>query len=412
MDKQGEHKGNGNLTETSRQQEETTAQMNGVLHHFDILASRCDRFIFKYIYVYLIGLFVPSEVLVIPFLLNTSSQLQVQAGGVLLGVGQNVLGLALFLSFLWPFTLWRVRAPKSLRDLLEQQRIALPDGDATTSYLHWLEDYRDALASPKRYFLSVFLMIVFASLMVYGAVYILSVEHLTSLATMLGVGVFVLFMCLGLGGLYCLGIVTWALYISGWYIRKLARAFEFRIQPFHPDQCGGLKLLGHFCFGLVSPLLIFSGFTIGFILFKLVTAQGLDVVVLAAHVGFSLLLLLVYAFPVIVLAFVLPLRDIHTKMVSEGQTAENIYIARVEALRAEIQTLLDANQVEEAKAVQEKKALVETLYLPYPTWPFHFRSKIFSSVLGVSGSILLGVITAALQQYFLPAILSLLFHKP
>src|SRR5579863_6446745 len=95
----GEHKGNGNLTETSRQREERTAQMNGVLQHFDILPSRCDRFIFKYIYVYLIGLFVPSEVLVIPFLLNTSSQLQVQAGGVLLGVGQNVLGLALFLSF-------------------------------------------------------------------------------------------------------------------------------------------------------------------------------------------------------------------------------------------------------------------------------------------------------------------------
>lgn len=404
----GEHKGNGNLTETSRQREETTAYMSSVLQHFDILASKRDRFIFKYIYVYLIGLFVPGELLLIPFLLTSSSQLQVQAGGILWGVGQSVIVLVLFLSLLWPFTLWRVRAPKTLRDLLDQQRITLPDGDATNSYLHFLEDYRDALASPKRYFLSVVLMIVLGSLFVYGTLHLLSVEHFTGLATMLGVGGIVLFMFMALGGLYCLGIVTWTLYISGWHVRKLARAFEFSIQPFHPDQCGGLKPLGNFCFDLVSPLLIFSGLTIGFIVFALVTARGLDMVLLAAHVGFALLLLLLLAFPAIVIAFVLPMRDIHTKMVSARETAENIYSARIEALRAEIQTLLDANQVEEAKAVQEKKALVETLYIPYPTWPFHVRSKIFSSVLGVSGSVLIGVITAAFQQY----ILTLLFHTP
>src|SRR5579884_158094 len=172
----GEHKGNGNLTETSRQREGTTAHMNGVLQHFDILASRRDRFIFKYIYIYLIGLFVPAELLLIPFLLTSSSQLQVQTGGILWGVGQSVIVLVLFLSFLWPFTLWRVRAPKTLRDLLDQERIALPDGDVTTSYLHFLEDYRDALASPKRYFLSVVLMIVLGSLFVYGTLYILFVE--------------------------------------------------------------------------------------------------------------------------------------------------------------------------------------------------------------------------------------------
>jgi hypothetical protein len=81
-------------------------------------------------------------------------------------------------------------------------------------------------------------------------------------------------------------------------------------------------------------------------------------------------------------------------------------------LRKEIESLLDANQVEEAKVLQEKKAVLETLPTPYPTWPFRFRSKIFSTVLGVSGSLLTGMIAAALQQYFLPAILPLLFHKP
>ena len=123
--------------------------------------------------------------------------------------------------------------------------------------------------------------------------------------------------------------------------------------------------------------------------------------------GFALFLLL-YAIPVIVFAFLLPLWDIHVKMVSAGEAEENIYLARIQALRQELQALLDTNQVEEAKAVQEKKALVETLYTPYPTWPFRVRSKIFSTLLGVIGSLLIGVIAAALQQY----ILTHLFHSP
>jgi hypothetical protein len=94
-------------------------------------------------------------------------------------------------------------------------------------------------------------------------------------------------------------------------------------------------------------------------------------------------------------------------MVSEGEAEENIYLARVQALRQEIQALLDTNQIEKAKEVQEKKALVETLCTPYPTWPFRVRSKIVSTLLGVLGSLLIGVIAAALQQY----ILTRLFHS-
>jgi hypothetical protein len=202
------------------------------------------------------------------------------------------------------------------------------------------------------------------------------------------------------------------MYISGCYIRKLVRAFELRIQPFHTDKCGGLKVLGNFCFGLVSPILIGSGCLIGYLLLTLLSNNGGDGVELTLIVGSAFLVLLLYAFPAAIFAFILPLRDIHTKMVSEGETDEDTYIARIEALREEIQSLLDANQVEKAKVVQEKKAVLETLHTPYPTWPFSFRSKIVSTVLGTSGSILIGATTAALQQYFLPAILPLLFHKP
>ena len=404
-----EHTGNGNPTETSRQREHTTAQIYGILRNFDVLPSRFDRVIFKYIYVYLISLFFLAQLLILSYIFLPGISSQFQVGEFLLESGLNTSPVIVVILVLWRFNVWRWHTPKMLRDLFETKRIDIPDGDVNTSYLHFLENYRDALANPKRYFLSGFPMLLLGSIFAYRIVQEISVEHPNVLGTLLVVIENLLVTLELLAGVYCIGIVIWVMYISGWYVRKLVRVFEFRIQPFHPDQCGGLKLLGNFCFGLVSPILIGSGLTIGYILLFL-SESGVDAVFLALTVGFVLLFLLLYAFPAAIFAFILPLRDIHTKLVSEGEADENSYIARIEALREEIQSLLDTNQVEEAKAVQEKKALVETLYTPYPRWPFRFRSKIFSTVLGVSGSLLIGVMTAALQQYFLPAILRLLFH--
>jgi hypothetical protein len=224
------------------------------------------------------------------------------------------------------------------------------------------------------------------------------------------------FAFLYVGAFYCLGLLIWAMYTSGWYVRKLVRAFQLGIQPFHPDQCGGLRLLGNFCFGLGSPLLIASGLFIGYILFALVEYSNPiyanNVVYLASNVGLPLFFLLLFLLPGIVLIFMLPLRDIHRKMVSEGKTNEHRYFTRTEALREKIQALLDTKQVEAAKAMQEERAVVEALYAPYPSWPFHIRSKISSTVLEVSGSLLIGLITAAVVQYFFPVILTLFIHTP
>jgi hypothetical protein len=213
--------------------------------------------------------------------------------------------------------------------------------------------------------------------------------------------------------MYCIGILTWAMYISGWYVRKLMRVFQLSIRPFHPDQCGGLKLLGNFCFGLGSPLLIVSGLFIGYSLFALVDyspINGSGSLVLTVY--YPLLFVLLLALPSTIFVFILPLRDIHTTMVREAKTNENRYFTQTEALREEIQALLDVNQVEAAEAMQKHKALVETLYAPYPTWPFHVRSKISSTVLEVTGSLLIGLITAAIWQYVFPVIFTLFFHTP
>jgi hypothetical protein len=412
MSSLSEHDGNGIPAETRLQQKDTKNQIASILQQFDVLPSRFDQHIFKYIYVYLISLFFLSELLLMLALLNSSSQPKV--GEVLLTeVGLVALPAVGLILSIWAFNGWRFSEPKTLRDLLEEKRIAVTDGDTNTSYLRFLEHYRDALASPKRYALSGFLMLVITIPVAYIIVKALSFEPPNIFVTVFVVG-FLLYGFLFLGAFYCIGVATWVGYVSGRFVRNLVQVFQLRVQPFHPDQSGGLTLLGNFCFGLVSPLLIGLGITIGYMLFTLLAyspetfgrAYSADLLVL--YVGVPLLLLLLYFLPMIVLVFMLPLRDIHAKMVREGKANENSYVTRIEALREEIQALLDTNQVEEAKVVQEKKTLVETLYTPYPTWPFHVRWKIFSTVLGVSGSILIGVMTAALQRY----VLTLLFHTP
>jgi hypothetical protein len=55
-------------------------------------------------------------------------------------------------------------------------------------------------------------------------------------------------------------------------------------------------------------------------------------------------LLLVYYVPAVVLVFILPLRTIHTKMVSEGRLHESRYFTRTKALREEIQRCSRANR--------------------------------------------------------------------
>jgi hypothetical protein len=130
-----EHTGNGNPTETSLQPRGTKEQLDGVLQQFEVLPSRIDRVLFKYIYVYLLGLlFLVQLLTIISFLaMNT------QVGSVLLQVGFGAPPALATILAIWRFHVWRLRTTNALRDLIENKRIALPDGDASTSYLCFLE---------------------------------------------------------------------------------------------------------------------------------------------------------------------------------------------------------------------------------------------------------------------------------
>jgi hypothetical protein len=94
------HTGNENPTATSLQQEETKEQIDGVLQQFDVLPSRFDRFLLKYIYVYLLGLLFLGELLSI----ISSLAMHPQVGGVILqGVGLGVLPMLAIILMIWRF---------------------------------------------------------------------------------------------------------------------------------------------------------------------------------------------------------------------------------------------------------------------------------------------------------------------
>jgi hypothetical protein len=46
---------------------------------------------------------------------------------------------------------------------------------------------------------------------------------------------------------YLLGLAAWRVGVTAVYISRLGRIFEIKIQPNHPDLCGGLRPLGNLC---------------------------------------------------------------------------------------------------------------------------------------------------------------------
>jgi hypothetical protein len=386
-----EHQSNKNKTEANVQPDDNTIKIDKILQNFDILSSKIEKHLFRYNYLYLIGFFLLDTALTIPYELDyVGVSLKTIADETSVEVF-FIVGVGLILG---TFNDWQMHVPTVLREIFEKNRIYTSTADINSQYLDFLEHYHDALRKRRRYLLSAFLI----SLVILYYLYFLLRFFFDNVlliadAILVGIGLFIF--------MYCLGITLWSLFISGQYLKKLSRTFEFKIEPTHPDNCGGLSVIGNFCFGLASPIFIGSTFFIGWAL------------VVPHYVFIDVTTVLVILF--IVLLIVLPigistsfraLWSIHKKMLSVRKTDEEHYVARVAPLREKIQGLLDANQLVEAKTMKEQKDLQEALYIPYPTWPFNIRTRIFTTLIGAGGTLLAGVLTA-LAQPFTQAILHL-----
>jgi len=404
-----EHQANGNATETRPPSADTAEQILAELEEFHILCSKADTYIFKYAYLYLLGfLLLTLLAIIFPPLSALKFTLLLPKATIPI-ISLELLAIVGACLILWTFNVWSEKVPQTLREIYEKNCIDMPTPDRTSQYLEFLKKYHCALRKPIKCLLSAVLMIVGAiyfSNEVWFIFYLLS-NPAFGLNDFMRILVYLGLLALAtvlIGFMYCLGIGFWSQSISGQYLRKMSQMFTFRIEPVHPDNCGGLSELGNLCFASASPICIGFAFYIGWILVA-APFYYLD----QATIEVTLFILLLIALPCAIFAFFRPLWSIHTNMLGKRKKDEEHYVANIAPLREKIQVLLDANQLEEAKTMKEKKELMEALYIPYPTWPFTVKSKLFQTIIGASGSLLVGMLTALAQ----PLVQAILNHpKP
>jgi len=388
-----EHQANENAPEVSPQSTSTLAQLHEAWQHFDILSSKAEKHIFVYSYAYVIGCFLLGQLWRIP---------RETVGGGFTSLDYltslEVLFVVGICLVMWAFNVWCKSIPKTLQDIFEKHYISVHSGDLLAQYFAFLTQYRDALKNPRRFLLSALLVAAMVTyiLMNYPPFVSNDLGPIIDLQELIVVSLdlvaLLAVIIVEIGFLYCLGMILWSLLISGRYISRLARIFDLNIEPVHPDRSGGLHELGNFCFTSASPLLICAAFFLGWMLvalhFSSIAELGSSTVILILSV------ILLFVLPIAFYVLFRPLWKIHLNMLRKREGDEEHYVAEMATLREKIQVLLDANQLDDAKNLKDKKDIIEALHIPFPTWPFSFRSKILSTFLTGGGSLLLGVFTA------------------
>ncbi|HEX7734190.1 MAG TPA: hypothetical protein VF458_04995 [Ktedonobacteraceae bacterium] len=243
-------------------------------------------------------------------------------------------------------------------------------------YARFLQDYQRALVSPKRQILLGTLLVSMVVLMLLVILPRIGAEVASRGTDRVYLvfwlirwpGLLIIFSGTALAYYMALGI--WSMIVTGLYIRKLTTEFHLIIQPRHPDNCGGLKKLGDFCFSLALPILVaalfLSIYGIGFVL----AGRGGFVVVT------SNIILFLLALPLAALAFFVPLWSIHLRMVEQKRESEEDFSHRVTLLEKRIYTFLTAGEVDKARTAKDELEIVQYLRpekIEYPLWPFDRR---------------------------------------
>ncbi len=312
---------------------------------------------------------------------------------------------------LWAFHVWRAQLPKILASMYKHKR--LKGHDVDKRFLEFLNEFQDAQRKPIINLIPISLIAIYALYYYYDVwlpglnFYIHNnagnITFVVSFSIHLACIAFIIFGCM-----CCLGLISSMLFVAGRFISILAQRFEFNIEPLHPDRCGGLGVLGNFCFSAASPIFIGSAFFIGYIFLSVRDPRGgFDLLT----VDLILFIILAYGLFVSIFVLFLPLWHIHLTMLREREADNEGYAAIVEDLRLEIQKLLKDNNTDEAKHVKEKMDLMQAIHASYPRWPFNVGVRFLSSFLAIASSLLLGFLTAFMQP-LVQALLHFVGYKP
>src|SRR5207248_3676344 len=168
-----------------------------------------------------------------------------------------ILGVVALSVIAIVFNAWRSDIYRKLELLMSKQRLRpiQREDDVSQEYRGFLEKYQQALLSNKRYFLVGAIMLIYIGYILWAIPqdysYYSVIAKQTPLVGLLGFVRFLVGTALALlleSYFFVSGI--WVVYTTGKYVRKLAREFDFNIQPDHPDHSGGLRSLGDLCLGM------------------------------------------------------------------------------------------------------------------------------------------------------------------
>ena len=306
-------------------------------HKFRLFPSPFDESGFKYWYIYIYGLLALALIPLLAYYFHIvvpPHEYQFYTDNALLII---LLPITLSLVVL-SYNHWR----KGVRGVFEaidssasgrhlsSRRGASHFGE---EYRSFLNEYQNKLLSSQRY------IIIGIAVIASGG--ILSLLLRTYFASPYSL----LLFCILPGGVilgYFLGVSSWTMLVTGYYLRAVTSRFDLQIEPGHPDNCGGLRPLGRFCFSMALPILVgvvfFAIYGIGGTLYPALLPGISDTTRLGAGVG-----LLVFDIPLAALAFFFPLWGIHREMIRQKELYEERFAACQAKMRQQLWSSIDAN---------------------------------------------------------------------
>ena len=315
---------------------------------------------------------------------------------------QEITAVVGVILMILAFNMWRQRIPSTFKWLFENRRIISKKSNLREEYINFLNSYQKELfkKSGRYFFVIIFvLFVIFFNLMAgipQKVSYNFQIDSID--AKVYAFGLFIVWIFgFSLWGIF-LGFAVWPVYTTGKYISKLSEKFDINIQPSHPDNCGGLKTLGDFCFYMALPIIVgglfFAAFGIGgAILPRFAIGEIAFNEIMPQTIVFSNIVLLVVVLPFIATVFFLPLWNIHCYMVERKKEVYDRYSNMVMELEQKLRSYIKREgKSDDARAAKEKLEILQTIHpgkIGYPVWPFE-RSillKLFSpQILGVLGS--------------------------
>jgi len=334
---------------------------------FRLFPTAFDESGFTYWYVYIFGmtLFALSPLLLYLYVYSSAREFQFYMENKLTIVLLPVTIIIVVITYNY----WKNHLPAMFQELEARERLhgkGESDAQVAHDYQAFLMDYQRALLNRQRYFLIAGFVLACVGLFV-----LLVYRYISSPVSLLLLAVLPVPLFLG----YFLGASAWTLFATGMYLGKLSQRFEIEVEPWHPDGCGGLWVVGNFCLRMALPILagvtFFGIYGIGTFFRPDLLPQGQQALQIGANLG-----LLVFDIPLAALAFFHPLLGIHAEMVRKKKAYEEQFAGHLKRLYGLLWSALEQGDLTEIKKIGEEIEITNgmlPLVADYPSWPFNRR---------------------------------------